>query len=737
MIDLELDEQFLQSYVMRFAIRADDPKADSLVEDAMVEYENEHFFITQVVKVREDEVAMHRIEAEAFWMRLTDLKRPGSFALDIQTPAAGLATILDGSGWGVGANLDSSLTTYSIEASDSTVLDILWQWAKVTLNELSFNTHTKTVSMVPQIGSNRGLSFRYGRNLKSIKRTSTPPVATRLYPYGRNELSVSGINPGGTSYMEDYSFYTATGITEEEARANYRKDQIWSDEAFFDETSLYAAAVARLAILSQPSVFYEANVVDLSRVIGIDEYTYACGDTVYVHDDILDLGALARISRRVSHPKEPFLDRVELSFGPIIIPDPSANNTRPAIKDWVQFIQNNVAQQQIRNDQIYYINRLPLTFREGGKANFHVDITGVGVGAGTAWVSVVDGVGGTLLHAATPIIYTDAIIFHGGIDFALEDLGGSYDFRIKVTTIASGGPGITKGVTINEDELCFYILAQDATRQTPGLGTSIRFDFNGTLVSGTGSTQNWQIPDGITQVTAQVVGGSGASAGNSGGGGAELIVSIPVTPGEILDIDCGQVGQPVSFTIGTQQRSWPNGGAGSGRQSTDPSTCSNGGGGGGSSAVRRNGASFAASLAVAGGGGGEGEQGGAGGQGGAYAGGAGTGQDPGFGATQFAGGVAGLRSGSVALAEAGAANYGGNGSRDTSSFSHHSGGGGGGWYGGGGAGDDGASEGTGGGGGGSSMWNAALGVGVVSLSDGANPADENGYVIFTWEVPEE
>lgn len=737
MIDLELDELFLQSYTMKFGIRADDPKSDDLVEDAMVEYDGEKFFITKVIETREDEVAMHRIEAEASWMRLADQKRPGSFVIELLTPSEGLIQILEGSGWSIAAQVDTSALEYSLEASDASVLDILWQWAKITLNELSFNTTNNTIAMIPQVGVNRGLSFRYGRNLKSIKRTATPPLVTRLYAFGHNELSIAGLT-GGYEYIEDYSFYTATGITIDEARANYRKDEIWVDDSFTDETPLYAAAQARLAIRAQPTVLYEASVIDLSAIIGINEYVYAGGDTVYVHDDILGFGGNARISRRVRHPKEPFRDQVELSFSDILIPDPKSATSRPSTREWVQFLQNNVAEQRIRNDQTYYVNRLPLTFREGGKANFHLDATFVGVGAGIVYFEIVDGIGGPLIHSPIALAYTDALQFAVVADFAMEELSGSYDYRIKVYTVASGGPGVGKGVTIDEDELCFYILAQDATRQTPGIPDSIRFDINGTANVATGSTQLWQVPDNVTEITAEVVGASGASYSTPGGGGAQLIVSFPVTPGEILDIDVGRKGQPVSPTSSTQNRSWPNGGAGSSRAVGDPSSPSVGGGGGSSSAIRRNGYSFAQSIVVAAGGGGCGEDGGDGGQGGIYEGGDGTGYDPGFGATQFAGGLAALIDpGNDPPAAVGAFNHGGDGARDTSALSNHSGGGGGGWYGGGGAGRDNGSNDTGGGGGGTSYWAADQGVSVISLSDGFNDPDAEGYVIISWELPEE
>ena len=58
----------------------------------------------------------------------------------------------------------------------------------------------------------------------------------------------------------------------------------------------------------------------------------------------------------------------------------------------------------------------------------------------------------------------------------------------------------------------------------------------------TGARQNFTVPTGVTRVTVEALGASGGAAGDPGGLGGMVTATIPVTPGESLDIYVGGAG---------------------------------------------------------------------------------------------------------------------------------------------------------------------------------------------------
>jgi hypothetical protein len=256
-----------------------------------------------------------------------------------------------------------------------------------------------------------------------------------------------------------------------------------------------------------------------------------------------------------------------------------------------------------------------------------------------------------------------------------------------------------------------------------------------TTFTHTGAAQSWTVPVGVSQVTVELLGGQGHGAnGVSGGKGARVVVTLGVTPGEVLGIYVG--GQ------GSGQTGGFNGGG------TVPSTGAGAGGGGGATDVRRGGSALSNRILVAGGGGGIGAAG-------VYTNGTGVyqGYNGGAGGNSATGGANGSGNGSVGglggspgTSSAGGFGYGGgqNGQLGQGGGASASGGGGGGGglYGGAGGGDGQhfecvcgpggyeLSDGSGGGGGGGSNYVAAPLVG--SVTNGAR--EGHGQVTISFEV---
>ena len=127
----------------------------------------------------------------------------------------------------------------------------------------------------------------------------------------------------------------------------------------------------------------------------------------------------------------------------------------------------------------------------------------------------------------------------------------------------------------------------------------------------TGSAQTWTVPAGVTSATVDAFGAQGGAGLNASGGlGGRATASIPVTPGQTIQINVGCAGK--SEGSGSATGGFVGGGPGGTGATTD-----NGGGGGGASDVRTGAFGLADRVLVAGGGGGAGCcDGGAGGAGG-------------------------------------------------------------------------------------------------------------------------
>jgi adhesin/invasin len=229
----------------------------------------------------------------------------------------------------------------------------------------------------------------------------------------------------------------------------------------------------------------------------------------------------------------------------------------------------------------------------------------------------------------------------------------------------------------------------------------------------TSGQHSFTVPEGVTSVHVDAVGGHGGSSlyGYAGGRGAQVAADLVVTPGDVLVATVG--GNGGNGTGGTTDGA--GGANGGGTTSADIQAS---GGGGGASDVRTSGATLADRLLVAAGGGGGGfykEGGDAGSDAPDYAS-WGVGGKAGTGSAGGAGGYFDDTLDTVVQATDGTLGQGGNGNVTTYDFSSSStaygGGGGGGLYGGGGGGFD------AGGGGGSSLvpGGGTLGLNAVAPS---------------------
>lgn len=129
----------------------------------------------------------------------------------VKKPSEVLGDVLEGTNWKVGY-IDSTfeLKYRSFEIPEATTLDCVNQIAETFGGVVVYDTDKQTVSLyrLDLLGVDKGLSIAYGKYLKAIREEPNfDEVCTRLYLYGKDGLTIRGVNPTGTAYIEDLSYY--------------------------------------------------------------------------------------------------------------------------------------------------------------------------------------------------------------------------------------------------------------------------------------------------------------------------------------------------------------------------------------------------------------------------------------------------------------------------------------------------------------------------------------------------
>ena len=118
-------------------------------------------------------------------------------------------------------------------------------------------------------GVNRGAYIIDGFNITdSSISISSDDIITRLYPYGKDDLDITSVNPTGREWIDNFT-YTDKII-----------EGVWKDERYEIAQNLYNDAVALLASKSQPSVNFSLTLADMYAITGNINFKMDVGDTV-------------------------------------------------------------------------------------------------------------------------------------------------------------------------------------------------------------------------------------------------------------------------------------------------------------------------------------------------------------------------------------------------------------------------------------------------------------------------
>ena len=162
------------------------------------------------------------------------------------------------------------------------------------LQELWFDTKTKTIHVYDKMGSEFGAFYSNELRLqKLVKQSSSYNYFTVLHPIGKDGLTIGLIN-NDRDYLEDFSY------------SNKYIEHYMIDENIEAMELLKEKAEKFLAENCMPKASYKLSLSDLGPNVGI-------GDTVQLVDKVKQIKQRQRIVKIIRYLREPERSSVEIS----------------------------------------------------------------------------------------------------------------------------------------------------------------------------------------------------------------------------------------------------------------------------------------------------------------------------------------------------------------------------------------------------------------------------------------
>ena len=184
--------------------------------------------------------------------------------------------MLVNTGWSLGyVDSEFDLKYRSIEISSQTVLEVLNDLAEKFNSLIVWDTHNKKVEMwnPSNYGKNKGLRVTDEKYLMSFSENQDATnIVTRLKLYGQDNLSIRRINPTGSPYIEDFSYYIypferTSGVVTK--HSNYMSDSLCN--SLLDYNELVTEKKGIFESWLQDKEILEGNMLDeLSNLIALE-----------------------------------------------------------------------------------------------------------------------------------------------------------------------------------------------------------------------------------------------------------------------------------------------------------------------------------------------------------------------------------------------------------------------------------------------------------------------------------
>jgi|GEM_PF-6719945 len=167
----------------------------------------------------------------------------------------------------------------------------------------------------------RGKFVKKGRDLKQLNITyDTNEIFTRLIPLGEKdnvgiELNIMGVNPTGKSYVENYDYYLAKGMTLEqiENTPKCQQEKIMRENDITDANELLRIAQEELEKCSVPKLNGSVDMVDVSVFEDSVFQPPIIGEKIIVVDKDINFNISAIVTGISRNYDNPLLTKIDVS----------------------------------------------------------------------------------------------------------------------------------------------------------------------------------------------------------------------------------------------------------------------------------------------------------------------------------------------------------------------------------------------------------------------------------------
>ncbi|MBL4950976.1 phage tail protein [Neobacillus sp. YIM B02564] len=190
------------------------PNIDKLKERYLIKFqlgkEIEYYMINDINDDSDDTNADKTVHCYSIGWELNDKMIRGYQDTSINATEALNVALLE-SVWSIGyVDSDFDIRYRSFDVSENTSLEFIFQIADTFNGIVEFDTVNRLINLKKQdsIGTNKGLRLSYGKYLKTIgKESNSDEMVTRFHAFGSDDLSIQNVNPTGTTYLEDFSYF--------------------------------------------------------------------------------------------------------------------------------------------------------------------------------------------------------------------------------------------------------------------------------------------------------------------------------------------------------------------------------------------------------------------------------------------------------------------------------------------------------------------------------------------------
>lgn len=207
--------------------------------------------------------------------------------------------------------------------SEVSVYENLVKMAEVFQAVLEFTVSADGVKQVylRKNSIERGKYLKKSNGLKQLDLTyDSNELFTRVIAFGYTdsdgiELNIMGVNPTGKSYVENYDYFLAKGMTYDEIKNNPRCNQemIYRDTNIVDEHDLYRLAMEELEKCSVPVLDGTIDMVDFSVFEGSALLAPVLCEEVIVIDKDINFSIKAKITGIERNYDNPLQTKVTIS----------------------------------------------------------------------------------------------------------------------------------------------------------------------------------------------------------------------------------------------------------------------------------------------------------------------------------------------------------------------------------------------------------------------------------------